>query len=517
MKRSTLQQKFLAHNLLLVLGLVLAGSISIIRLVGVAKQVNVSRSVYAELRTVGSVAVDAGMVQGLLTDPQANRERILTHLNYAIGGLDQFTQVSKGYDVAADKGMTAAYAPMNSSVVSARNHLQEVADQIRRSPAINEAQTAALRMSVDAAMADIDRAASGCIHFISTRQENASDDLTKNLILTGILSAAAVLAAVWLSLLHYRLVMTPLQRLRQGVRRVMEAQFTEKLDPATMGSTPEFKELAVEFNEMASELDGFYRRLEAQVSAKSKQLLRSERLASVGFLAAGVAHEINNPLNIISGYAELTTKQLESDARPLSEEEIALAAGNLRIIREEAFRCKEITEKLLSLSRNGSESRETLDLANVVRDVATMTQGLKPYRGRRLTLKLDSAEPLGVCANLTEMKQVLLNLTINALESVQPVGGEVCIEGRRKNGWVELSVADNGRGMSAEILPHVFEPFFTARRGSDRGTGLGLAITHAIVESHQGRIEAESEGPGHGARFTIRLPASAAGAMVAAS
>ena len=124
-------------------------------------------------------------------------------------------------------------------------------------------------------------------------------------------------------------------------------------------------------------------------------------------------------------------------------------------------------------------------------------------------------------ANLTEMKQVLLNLTINALEAVPPVEGEVCIEGHRTRDWVELSVKDNGRGMCPDVLQHVFEPFFTARRGSgnapsDRGTGLGLSITHAIVESHGGRIQAESDGVGLGARFTVRLPASKATRRTAA-
>jgi signal transduction histidine kinase len=257
-------------------------------------------------------------------------------------------------------------------------------------------------------------------------------------------------------------------------------------------------------------LDHFYHRLEQEVRTKSRELVRSERLASVGFLAAGVAHEINNPLNIISGYAELTMKRLESIGAVIDDEAAGQTRNNLRIIREEAFRCKDITEKLLSLSRNGSDSWEELDLATVARDVAAMTRGLKNYRDRRLTVKLDPAQPLQVRANLTEMKQVLLNLTINALEAVAPGEGEVCIEGRRNNEWIELSVKDNGRGMGPDVLSRVFEPFFTARRtNGERGTGLGLSITHAIVEGHHGRLEAESDGPGRGSRFTIRIPATA--------
>ena len=107
------------------------------------------------------------------------------------------------------------------------------------------------------------------------------------------------------------------------------------------------------------------------------------------------------------------------------------------------------------------------------------------------------------------MKQVLLNLTINALQAVQPGTGEVAIEGRRAGGWVEVVVSDNGRGIAPESLKHVFEPFYTDKRGAgEPGTGLGLSITHAIVESHGGRITAESGGAGRGSRFTVQLPAT---------
>jgi signal transduction histidine kinase len=260
---------------------------------------------------------------------------------------------------------------------------------------------------------------------------------------------------------------------------------------------------------MAAELEGFYRQLEEKVRAKSRELVRSERLASVGFLAAGVAHEINNPLNIISGYAELTLKRLRAlDGDPAAED----AARSLQIIRDEAFRCKETTEKLLSLARGGTDVRAPMNLAATAEEVAAMTRGLKNYRDRRVRTNFrDDAETMRVMANASEMKQVLLNLTVNALEAVPPGAGEVVIEGRRRDDWVEVSVSDNGRGIPPESLPHVFEPFFTDKRGSgEPGTGLGLSITHAIVEGHGGRIDAHSDGPGRGSRFTFQLPAVAA-------
>ena len=239
-------------------------------------------------------------------------------------------------------------------------------------------------------------------------------------------------------------------------------------------------------------------------------------MVSVGFLAAGVAHEINNPLNIMSGYAELSAKRLRRGAEA---DVVADVLSALTVIREEAFRCKEITGKLLSLAKGSGEGRETLSLSHVVSDIAVMVRGLKNFRGRHLEVAIDPAEPLAVSANSTEMKQVMLNLMVNALDAVKPGPGEVIIDGRREGGWVEVAVRDNGRGMTSQVLERVFEPFYTDKRGAgEPGTGLGLSITHAIVTNHGGQIRGESDGAGKGSRFVIRLPAhdTAADSHVAA-
>ncbi|HEY2588421.1 MAG TPA: HAMP domain-containing sensor histidine kinase [Tepidisphaeraceae bacterium] len=514
----TLRRRFLLHNLLLTGGLLLAGAVSVWRLGVVRQQVELNHNVYAELRTVGDVAIEVGTVRGLLTAPKADAEPIQAHLANAIGGLDQFIKVAQGYGPAqgSEAVMREAYLPINTAAASARDRLDKVLTQVKGGALAGD--PAPVREQVDAALADVDGVAAACIRFMSAHQDVASASVIRNAILIGLLSVAAVLAAVLLSIAHDRLVTGPLQRLRAGVRRVAAAQFAERLEPAEMAASPEFLDLANEFNRMAGELDAFYHKLEEQVRARSRELVRSERLASVGFLAAGVAHEINNPLNIISGHAELTARQLARGRLSLADGDAAEAAESLKVIQDEAFRCKEITEKLLSLARQGEQTRESLDLGGVARDVAAMTRGLKNYRDRRVTLCLDPAEPLEVEANATEMKQVLLNLTINALEAVPPMEGEVRIEGRRTPDWVELSVHDNGRGMTPDVLSHVFEPFFTARKArcdangqppQNRGTGLGLSITHAIVESHGGRISVESDGPGRGSRFTVQLPARA--------
>ena len=196
-------------------------------------------------------------------------------------------------------------------------------------------------------------------------------------------------------------------------------------------------------------------------------------------------------------------QEIEAEAQDLSA---ALDAQG--VIHDEAFRCKEITSRLLSLARGGTDERQSLHLDAVAKQVTVLTKGLRNYRDRSVVVEFDESQPLEIVGNLTEMKQVLLNLTVNALEAVPPQRGEVRIAGKREGDWVELSVEDNGRGMNPDTLQNVFEPFFTAKRGAgEPGTGLGLSITHAIIETHGGRIRAESKGVGQGSRFVVRLPA----------
>jgi signal transduction histidine kinase len=152
--------------------------------------------------------------------------------------------------------------------------------------------------------------------------------------------------------------------------------------------------------------------------------------------------------------------------------------------------------------------------------VASMVGGVKPFRDKRLSVRAeaDTRDQLVVHAVEAEMKQVILNLAVNALEAVPTEGGEVKIHVARRGNSVELTVIDNGRGMSPQTLDRIFEPFYTEKRGTSNvvgdgqrrsGTGLGLSITHAIVEAHGGRIAAHSDGPGKGSRFIVRLPAAA--------
>jgi signal transduction histidine kinase len=254
---------------------------------------------------------------------------------------------------------------------------------------------------------------------------------------------------------------------------------------------------------MAAELQNLYRELEAKVAIKSKALVRSERLASVGFLAAGVAHEINNPLSIITGYGERAMQQLDRNSTDPQRIRNAIA-----VMCEEAFRCKQITDRLLKLARPGGEDRVRICLADLAHDVISTVGGLPEYREKRLVLESGQRHLSEIVARPGEIKQVILNLVINALEAVEPQGGEVKLTIASDERTVELSVIDNGRGMDAETLDRVFEPFFTLKRAGRAGTGLGLSISHAIIADHGGTIAAASDGDSLGSRFTVTLPAA---------
>ncbi|MCG8586480.1 MAG: ATP-binding protein, partial [Pirellulales bacterium] len=251
--------------------------------------------------------------------------------------------------------------------------------------------------------------------------------------------------------------------------------------------------------------------LDSQVRERTKQVVRSEQLASVGFLAAGVAHEINNPLASIAMCAESLEARMHDtlaadDELPDDQhnEDVAVVRNYLRMIQDEAFRCKQITEKLLDFSRMGDTERQPVDLRDVATDVIEMVGHLGKYKSRNKTARLLDGEPVIVSACAPEMKQVVLNLVTNGLDSVAE-GGSVEIEVRTLGDDAEIVVTDNGCGMSEETLKHLFEPFFTNRR-EGQGTGLGLSITYRIVEDHLGHIRAASDGPGQGSQFRVCLP-----------
>ena len=197
---------------------------------------------------------------------------------------------------------------------------------------------------------------------------------------------------------------------------------------------------------------------------------------------------------------ELLAATAAGESLPGQQQEVI--ANYLQMIQSEAFRCKEITEKLLDFSRLGHAKRQETDLGELVQGVIDMLGHLGKYQRKRL--EFVRGEPLLAPVNGQEIKQVVLNLLTNALDSVDEEG-VVRVALAVRDGMAELSVTDNGCGMEAAVLERVFEPFFTRRRAG-QGTGLGLSIAYRIVADHGGTIEAHSAGPGCGAVFRVCLP-----------
>ncbi|MEM1353785.1 MAG: ATP-binding protein [Planctomycetota bacterium] len=312
-------------------------------------------------------------------------------------------------------------------------------------------------------------------------------------------SALVVVIGVW----QYLAVMRPLRRLERGVNRLARGEFTQQLRAT---GDREFVRLAEDFTSMAQQLRELYQSLEDKVRERSRQLAQSERLASVGFLAAGVAHEINNPLAIIAGEAELALGSLpegvDSEVRQ-----------GLMAIRDEAFRCKAITQKLLSLARPGSGQREEIDLRQLAEDVVSLVRTLPQHQGRSLQVQGDAA--VNVRTDPAQLKQVVLNLVINALEAADPGTGQVVISVQRPADRPTIKVRDNGQGIDPDTLARVFEPFYTEKNSpSTPGLGLGLSISHAIISDLGGTLAAASPGPGRGSTFTIELPLSERGKVL---
>jgi PAS domain S-box-containing protein len=231
------------------------------------------------------------------------------------------------------------------------------------------------------------------------------------------------------------------------------------------------------------------------------QLRRADKLAALGTLAAGVAHEVKNPLHALTLNLHLLAKELAAP-QPSARE----IQGYLEILRSELDRLHRIVETFLRFSRPSLPEMKPLDL-NALAERALSLVAFEAA-DHRVTIETAFDPRLdAVPGDEGQLAQVVLNLLINALQAM-PSGGVLTVTTRRVDDWAELAVADTGEGIPHESLPHVFDPYFTTRPG---GVGLGLPIAHRIVEGHQGTIDVESQA-GKGTRLVVRLPLAGGGA-----
>ena len=228
---------------------------------------------------------------------------------------------------------------------------------------------------------------------------------------------------------------------------------------------------------------------------------RAEKLAAVGRLAAGVVHEINNPLATIAACAEALEQRIHEGEFKDSESEADLTEY-LGLIKSEAFRCKSITTGLLDFSRVRTGDRVMTDIAEVVRSAANLISHQK--RGNQITINVDIADSLPqISADGGQIQQAIIALATNAIDAM-PGGGELTLKASRQANRVVIDVADTGTGIPAENMSKIFEPFFTTKEVG-KGTGLGLSVCYGIISEHGGRLSVRSN-LGRGTTFSIFLP-----------
>ncbi len=301
------------------------------------------------------------------------------------------------------------------------------------------------------------------------------------------------------SLMLGRLVVKPAKDLMLATNRIAEGNLDCKLP--TQGPV-EIAQLADHFNVMVAALKTSRQKTERTIASlraaneevrrAQQELLRSERLASVGHLAAGMAHEIGNPLGAVVGYLELLKDDLDdAGGKNLAERSLAELGRIDRLVRD-----------LLDYATPTAEEAEVVDPWIVLREAESLLIQQGALEGIRFEHQLSSSlSP--VCISRHKLFQVFVNLLLNARDAISG-GGTVRLAAGTEAKVVWLAVADEGCGMDPERVRHIFDPFYTTK-APDRGRGLGLAVCHRIVEEAGGRIEVDSR-PGAGSTFTVCLP-----------
>jgi two-component system NtrC family sensor kinase len=337
--------------------------------------------------------------------------------------------------------------------------------------------------------------------------KSASNQIVGGAIFIGGILVATL--SVFLFFIINKFVTRPIILLEQGVKRLADGEFA---DPIIFNSRDELGLLAENFNITASQiqryrskLENWARELEDEVAKKTveikqaqEQLSNAEKLASLGRLSAGVAHELNNPLTGIVTFAHLMR-----DRMPKENE---LDREDLDMIIEQANRCTKIVKGLLSFSRKGTSEKALINLNEIIEGAIGLLKNQSAFHDIQMDLKLHDGLPL-IYVDANQIHQVILNLFTNATDAMNNIGlikvstQTVLIDGLD---YVEMSFSDTGPGIGPEHMNKIFEPFFTTK-DVGKGTGLGLPVSYGIIKRHGGDILVQSK-INKGATFFVRLP-----------
>ena len=341
--------------------------------------------------------------------------------------------------------------------------------------------------------------------YVGTLERPYLDSLWRNLyVFLGITLLAMIVVSIIAMIVSHH-ISKPIHAMAYAARRISEGDYSQKVE---VSSNDETGLLAKNFNRMVAELVGAHNELRqwaetlerkvekrtAELKAMQSHLIQSEKLAGVGKLASGVAHEINNPLTCVLTNSSLILADLDPDD-PRRED--------LQTIVSETLRCRKIVKGLLDFARQSEPQKQILDLNKTTEDVLSLVRNQASFQNISIRIELDPLLP-SVFADADQMRQVLLNIVLNAADAMVD-GGILCVRSQSNSSHVELSISDTGPGIPEEIRNKLFEPFFTTKK---TGTGLGLSIAYGIVEHHNGSLEIESSA-GHGTTVTVVLPRGA--------
>ena len=344
--------------------------------------------------------------------------------------------------------------------------------------------------------------------------ETGTTTITLQAVLTTALEAA--IGAVFVILFTRRFVARPIQQLIVGTKNVSAMELdrpiritrrSQELDELvdSFNLMRERLKLAVaELNNMQQTLENKVEQRTQQLQAAQRKLVQADRLASLGTLAASVAHEINNPVSGVLNLSMLLERLMASGQYPPGRE--AEFRKYLGLISGETARIGRIVSDLLAFSRGSKPHRAPADLNKLVRTTLGLTKHKHELINAGIDLQLQDNLPLVEC-DASQIQQVILNLILNGAQAMQSRGGgTLSIRSRliEEENSVELCVQDTGEGIAPENLPKIFDPFFTTK-GEAKGVGLGLAVLYGIVKAHEGEVEVRSER-NSGTTFTVFLP-----------
>ena len=326
------------------------------------------------------------------------------------------------------------------------------------------------------------------------------------------------IGAAFVILFTRRFVASPIQQLIAGTKAVSAMELDRPIDVGTARGTQELDELVDSFNRMRerlkfaiAELNDMQQTLETKVDERTQQLkaaqnklVQSDRLATLGQLAASVAHEINNPISGVLNLSMLLERLMASGNYPVGRE--AEFRKYLGLISAETARVGRIVSDLLAFSRRSKPHRAPADLNRLVQTTIGLVDHKLKLISAEVVLDLQPGLPLVECDS-SQIQQVILNLVLNGAQAMQARGGGKLIIRTRlvaHDETVELAVQDNGEGIAPENLSKIFDPFFTTKV-EGKGVGLGLAVLYGIVKAHEGEVEVVSR-PHEGTTFTVSLP-----------